>query len=174
MFRKETLNIDLLTLQDEPFEATYILKDEYFGSLEDATIRKGDVCVEVTVSKVASSEYNLAMKLAGTVVVPCDLCLDDMDQAVRIECSYVVKLGAEPSEDEEVIVVDENEGVLSIAWLIYETIVLAIPIKHVHAPGKCNAAMTQKLNELSATRSGDEEEGTGVDPRWAELEKLKH
>jgi uncharacterized metal-binding protein YceD (DUF177 family) len=50
--------------------------------------------------------------------------------------------------------------------------VLAIPIKHVHAPGKCNDAMTKKLEELSATRSGDED-AADTDPRWAMLEQLK-
>jgi uncharacterized metal-binding protein YceD (DUF177 family) len=50
---------------------------------------------------------------------------------------------------------------------------LAIPIKHVHAPGKCNSAMTQKLEELSgAVRSG-EEEAEAIDPRWEALLKLK-
>ena len=68
---------------------------------------------------------------------------------------------------------DENEGILDLAWLIYESIALAVPIKHVHAPGKCNAAMTEKLNELSATRSGDETESKAADPRWAKLAELK-
>ena len=59
-----------------------------------------------------------------------------------------------------------------MAWLIYEFIALDIPIKHVHAPGKCNAAMIKALEEHSATRSSDED-GAAVDPRWSELEKLK-
>ena len=84
-----------------------------------------------------------------------------------------MKLGIEDSEDDVVIVVDENEGILDLAWLIYESIALAVPIKHVHAPGKCNAAMTEKLNELSATRSGDETESKAADPRWAKLAELK-
>jgi uncharacterized metal-binding protein YceD (DUF177 family) len=51
---------------------------------------------------------------------------------------------------------------------------LAIPIKHVHAPGKCNSAMTQKLDELSgAVRSSEEEADAPIDPRWEALKKLK-
>ncbi len=56
---------------------------------------------------------------------------------------------------------------------IYEFIDLSVPIKHVHAPGKCNAVMTKKLQELSATRSSLEDGEEPVNPRWAELEKLK-
>ena len=33
--------------------------------------------------------------------------------------------------------------------------------------------MTEKLNELSATRSGDETESKAVDPRWAKLADFK-
>jgi uncharacterized metal-binding protein YceD (DUF177 family) len=86
----------------------------------------------------------------------------------------VAKLGPETNtEDDDVVIVDENEGILDTAWLIYEFIALAIPIKHVHAPGKCNSAMTQKLQELSgAVRSGEEDDKE-VDPRWEKLKNLK-
>ena len=173
MFRIDTLNIDLLALQEDSFEATFILRDENFQSLEGAEIKSGDVCSEVTLKRVDAAEFSLLLRIAGKVDVPCDRCLDDMAQPVKADATYSVKLGQEARVDEDVIVVDEKDGVLPIAWLIYETIALAIPIKHVHAPGKCNAAMTQKLEELSATRSGDEEAGDNMDPRWAELDKLK-
>ncbi|HEY9551581.1 MAG TPA: DUF177 domain-containing protein, partial [Prevotella sp.] len=48
------------------------------------------------------------------------------------------------------------------------------PIRHVHAPGKCNPAMMKLLQEHSAARSSEvEEEKTAIDPRWGELMKLK-
>ncbi|MDO4992446.1 MAG: DUF177 domain-containing protein, partial [Prevotellaceae bacterium] len=117
--------------------------------------------------------FVLNIKSEGFVIVTCDICLDDMEQSVVQQSQFIVKLGIENSEDDEVITVDENEGILDLAWLIYESIALSVPIKHVHAPGKCNAAMTEKLEELSATRSGDETESKAVDPRWAKLANLK-
>ncbi len=59
-----------------------------------------------------------------------------------------------------------------VAWYLYEFIALAIPIKHVHAPGKCNPAMVRALEEHSAARSGQEDEQP-MDPRWEALLKLK-
>ncbi len=59
-----------------------------------------------------------------------------------------------------------------VAWYLYEFIALAIPIKHVHAPGKCNPAMVRALEEYSAARSGEEDE-QAMDPRWEALLKLK-
>ena len=68
--------------------------------------------------------------------------------------------------------VAEDEGILDVTWLLYEFIALAIPIRHVHAPGKCNPAMIRALEEHSAARSG-QEDGVTVDPRWETLLKLK-
>ncbi|MGN0281373.1 MAG: DUF177 domain-containing protein, partial [Prevotella sp.] len=50
---------------------------------------------------------------------------------------------------------------------------LAIPIKHVHAPGKCNREMMKALEEHSANRSGAEGGEETIDPRWSGLLKLK-
>lgn len=169
----DTLNIDLLALQEDSFEATYILRDEYFNSLDNAEVKSGDVCSEVTLTRVSSTEFSLSLKIAGAVVVPCDRCLDEMAQPVKGEAEYTVRLGQATDVDGEVIMVDEKDGSLPLAWPIYETIALAIPIKHIHAPGKCNDAMTKKLNELSATRSGDEADKEAIDPRWSKLSELK-
>ena len=54
----------------------------------------------------------------------------------------------------DLVTVPENEGILDVSWFVYEFIVLALPIRHVHAPGKCNPAMIRALNEHSAARSG--------------------
>ena len=109
----------------------------------------------------------------GTVRIPCNLCLDDMDQPIDGEQRLTVKLGLQDGEDDDVVMVDENEGMLDLSWLIYETIALAIPIRHVHAPGKCNTAMLKALEEHSSDRSSDEESTEEVDPRWEKLKNLK-
>lgn len=122
MFRIEELNIDLSALQEDSFEATYVLRDEYFNSLDGASIRSGNVCSEISLTKAGSGEYSLALRIVGEVVVQCDRCLDDMMQYVKAESSYTVRLGNEPDPDGDVIMVAEKDGVLSLAWPIYETI----------------------------------------------------
>jgi uncharacterized metal-binding protein YceD (DUF177 family) len=84
-----------------------------------------------------------------------------------------VKFGEDYREEDDVIVIAEDEGILDVAWLIYEFIALAIPIKHVHAPGKCNPAMSKLLEEHSAARSGEQEGEKAIDPRWEKLRDLK-
>ena len=68
-----------------------------------------------------------------------------------------MKLGEEYSEEsDEIIIIPADEGELNIAWFLYEFIVLNIPIKHVHMPGKCNRLMTTKYRKHKAVSSSDD------------------
>jgi uncharacterized metal-binding protein YceD (DUF177 family) len=95
-----------------------------------------------------------------------------MDQPIEADLHLTVKLGSEYTEDDDLITVDENEGVLDTSWFIYESVALAVPIQHVHQLGGCNVAMSEKLQELSAARSSDAD-AQEIDPRWEALLKLK-
>ena len=168
----EFLKIDLKSLKEEETSLEFDLDDTYFEALDDAEVKKGSLHVSVSIRR-ATGFFELLFHTAGTVIIPCDRCLDDMDLPVETENRLVVKLGSEYSEEDDVIVVPENEGILDMSWLIYEFVALVIPIRHVHAPGKCNIAMTKTLEELSADRSSDEEPSHETDPRWEKLKNLK-
>ena len=85
----------------------------------------------------------------------------------------MAKFGEEYSEDDDIITVPEKEGMLDTSWLIYQFVELAVPLRHVHAPGKCNPAMMKILEEHSAARSGDGDDEKPVDSRWAALSQIK-
>ena len=150
-------------------------------------VRRGRVQAALEILRSAGI-FTLKGHLEGFVIVPCDLCLDDMEQPVATDCRFTIRFGEEDSEDDELLIVSEDNGILDLSWLLYEQIALAIPIKHVHAPGKCNVVMTEKLSELlpygnsddeewSAARSSDEDNDDGdnnIDPRWSALLKLKN
>ena len=172
MGNSEILKIDLKELKEGVSTLDFSLGDAYFDSLDEDEIKRGNICVSVDVKRT-ENYFELNIHTEGTVVIPCDICLDDMDQAIETDDRLIVKFGEEYSEDDDLITIDEREGTLDLAWFIYEFIALNIPAKHVHTPGKCNAAMIKVLEEHSATRSSGEDEETAVDPRWNGLEKLK-
>lgn len=171
MCSSELLKIDLKELKEGLTTLEFNLGDAWFSSLDEGEIKRGNVCVSVSVRRTENC-FELSFHTEGTVLIPCDICLDDMEQPINCDNRLVAKFGEEYSEDDDLITVAENEGILDTAWFIYEFIALNIPIKHVHAPGKCNAAMIKALQEHSATRSSDED-GEAIDPRWSGLEKLK-
>ena len=164
--------IDLKALTDQVATYEFKLDDAYFEAIEAPDIQKGNLSVALSIRRMAGS-FEFTFHIQGFVIVTCDLCLDEMQQPIDTENKLMEKFGEEYSDDDDLIVVPEREGVLDISWFIYEFIDLSVPIKHVHAPGKCNAVMTKKLQELSATRSSLEDGEEPVNPRWAGLEKLK-
>ena len=168
----ECLKVDLKGLKDDETSLVFDLDDTFFGALDEAEVKRGSLHVSVSIRK-ASGFFEFLIHAAGTVIIPCDRCLDDMEQPVEADVRQVVRLGSENSEDGDTLVVAEDEGILDLTWIIYESVALAIPIRHVHAPGKCNTAMTNVLEELSADRSSDEESDQAVDPRWEKLKNLK-
>ena len=167
----ECLKVDLKGLKDDEVSLVFDLDDIFFGAMDQAEVKKGSLHVSVSIRK-ASGFFELLIHEAGTVIIPCDRCLDDMEQPVDTDARLIVRLGDENSEDGDTIVVAEDEGILDLTWIIYESVALAIPIRHVHAPGKCNTAMTEVLEELSADRSSDEESDQAIDPRWEQLKTL--
>jgi len=174
MYSLDSFKIDLKGLYEAQNAFDFKLDDDYFATIDAGEVKGGDVEVRLVVSKSAERYYKLDFILSGAVTIPCDRCLDDMSQPIETEGHLVVKLGEEYSEDDDLVTVDENEGMLDTSWFIYEFIALAIPIKHVHAPGKCNHAMIELIEEHCATRSGEEVGEEAIDPRWRGLESIRN
>jgi len=168
----EQFKIDLKGLTAEVTTLDFDLDNAFFDALDETEVESGSLHVSLSIRK-ASGFFELLFHTVGTIDIVCDRCLDLMEQPIETDNRLVVKFGSTGSEDDDTVIVDENEGILDTSWFIYEFIALAIPIQHVHAPGKCNPAMTKALEELSADRSGDEESSQAIDPRWEKLKDLK-
>lgn len=178
--------IDLKGMQADSCKYEFLLDNLFFAHIDGPEVQKGKVNVELTVKKT-SRAFELSFQTEGIVWVPCDRCLDEMEQPVTSSDKLMVKFGHEYAEEgDNLIVIPEEEGEINVAWFMYEFIALAIPMKHVHAPGKCNKAVTSKLNKHLRTSGDDDAEesfGAGedivvedeaeeqIDPRWNELKK---
>ena len=163
-------------------EYQYQLDNQFFLDLDAPEVQKGQVNVLLKVRKT-SGVYQLDFQTEGKVMVICDRCLDEMEQLIETKDQLKVKLGVDFSEVDDIIVVPEEDGYINVAWFIYEFIALSIPMKHVHAPGKCNKDMLNKLSKHLRVSSDDVEDGFEIskedlnepqviDPRWNELKKI--
>jgi len=170
----------------------YLLDNQFFINIGGEDIQKGRVKVTLTVTK-HKGFFDFVFALSGVAIIPCDRCLDDMDFPIETTAHLIVKFGKDYSEEsDEIVVIPESEGVINLAWFLYEFIALAIPIKHIHAPGKCNKQMTTKLKKHSAKSEDDDNDSfdmdmgddiiitddddsneKDVDPRWDALKGLK-
>lgn len=174
MYSLDSLKIDLKGLVEDVTVFDFKLGDDYFAGLDGSEVKRGCVDVRLVVSKPTAKYYEMDFTVTGEVTIKCDRCLNDMQQPISTEGHLMAKLGEEYSEEDDIVTVDENEGMLDTSWFIYEFIALSIPLKHVHEPGKCDSAMIALLEQHSATRSSDGMDEQAVDPRWSGLEKLKN
>ena len=166
----KSLTIDLKALEQGVTKSEIELDDAFFAVADGAEVRKGKVIAELSIRKT-ENYFELSSHLSGVVIIPCTRCLDEMEQRIDTENVLTIKFGEEYSEEDDLVIVPEDEGILDITWFLYEYIALAIPIQHVHETGKCNVAMMKVLQEHSATRSSDGDEE--IDPRWEKLKDLK-
>ena len=170
------------------FMYEFVLDNLYFSHIDGPEVQKGKVNVELTVKKT-SRAFELSFQTDGVVWVPCDRCLDDMELPISSSDKLMVKFGHEYAEEgDNLIVIPEEEGEINVAWFMYEFVALSIPMKHVHAPGKCNKAVTSKLNKHLKTNANEDSDDTfdtggddivieeeveeQIDPRWNELKKI--
>ncbi len=165
----------------------FLLDNQFFMDLDEPEVQKGKLAVTLEVRK-AVDIFLLDFRTEGYIIVPCDRCLDEMELPILSTDHLKVRTGIALAEEDDMVVVPEEDGYINVAWFMYEFIVLNIPIKHVHAPGKCNKDMMSKLKEhlrtemdegdddeemlmLSETKESDEDSHK-TDPRWNELKKI--
>lgn len=177
--------IDLKNLTIGVHGYDYLLENGFFAGIEGDLVQKGKVRVHLTLRKSAMM-FELDFHLEGTAVVPCDRCLDDVELPINTDSRLVVKFGEEYAEEsDEVLIIPEDDGTIDLAWFLYEFVALAVPMKHVHAPGECNKEMYSELRKYRAVQAGEEDDFPDVsfdeddsgtrqpaDPRWDALKNL--
>ena len=185
--------LQLKSLSQGTHEFEYHLDKQLFVNMESADVRDADVNVGLVVT-YANDVYDLSFSVNGTVTVPCDRCLDDLVIDIDTHYGTKVKYGDDYREDaDDLIEIPESDSYLNVAYMIYDTVSLAIPIKHVHPMGKCNRAMSSLLKKHRARTPDDpdaelEEElmdemdsmpddtsssqQQSTDPRWDKLKEL--
>ena len=153
--------IDFREFGDGETTLSWTLDDHFFSALDEQEIEHGQLQATLRVKKKAAG-FLLVIHATGIIEIPCDRCLAPMTQPIE--------------DDGERITVPEDRPVLDIAWNLYETIALAIPIAHVHPEGECMEDVSQYLVTDDEPGSDDGESATSTpqptDSRWDALKGL--
>lgn len=177
MGRFDKFRIDLKGMKQPSLQMEYNLDNVFFGDIDGQEFQKGNVDAVVNVRN-NRGVFDFTFSVSGTVVVPCDRCLDEMEVDVEAENCLRVKLGEEYADEGDLVVIPESEGEINLAWYLYEFIALALPTKRIHAPGKCNIDMSNKLKSHSCQAADDAFDADGhtereTDPRWDGLKNIQ-
>ncbi len=159
--------IDLKALTDEGESRNWEVDDNFFATVGSTDIKKGSVRVNVRARRVSQSEYELELETKGEVEVTCDRCLGPLMQPVSGRDTLRVRIGLADSDDGELITTGP-EGVVDVAWHVYETIALSLPLRHVHASGECGGETARLLDQYEANQEQE------TDPRWDALKGMTY
>lgn len=161
-------------------EFDYKLDKQFFANMEYADVRDADIDVHLIVD-YHNDIYRLDFTLTGNVTLLCDRCLDDLVLPIDTKYTINVEYGEDYNDDsDDLLIIPESDNYLNVAYMLYDTVVLVIPIKHVHPLGKCNRAMSALLKKHRAQGEDaelEEELMEGIedatpDPRWDALKGL--
>lgn len=113
------------------------------------------------------------IKIKGLVELVCDITNENFDYPIENEIKILVNFGEEYDDsNEEVITIPTSDHAFNIAHLIYENVMLSIPMKKV-SPNISDEDLNI-LNQFSPKEVEEiEEEEHESDPRWDALRKLK-
>lgn len=168
-FKDYKIKFQGLSLGEHSFD--YQLNNEFFKLFDYSDFDEADLKAAVLLRK-KSNGLEMKIDVKGTVTVPCDLTTELYEQPIDGGSSIMVKFGDEYDDsNEEVLILPHGEHELNVAQYLYETSVLAVPLKRV-SPGaeesEAGKKIIEKLESLS-TKAKDEQSS---DPRWDKLKNL--
>lgn len=104
---------------------------EFFEAFGNPDILDAELRVTALVSNHGLT-LGVKAALAGSVTVPCDRCLDDLQLPVEVsfEESYA------PAGNE-----------LDLSQDVYDYVVTSLPMQRVHPEGECNSETTKYLSK---------------------------
>lgn len=152
--------VELASLAEGNYTLEFDCDTEFFKNMEKPEILNSDVKVTLNL-KHKGDIYDCTFTCKGLLSIPCDRCLDPMEHEVDTQYHLQVRYGDDyEDESDELLVIPYSDTNLNVAYMLADTILLTIPLRHVHALGKCNRAMAAVLNRHS---SSDEEDTNDLD-----------
>jgi len=121
---------------------------------EDIT---GDVAVHLELNHKNDS-YQCKFTFSGRVEIPCDRCLAPMEYPISTEYDITIRYADDYQETDDVIVIPDSMRDFDISQILRDTILLELPLRRVHADGKCDSEMEQILRRHEAKETDAEKE----------------
>ena len=150
--------VELASLREGHYEQDFVCDTQFFKNMENTDVLNSDVAVHLDLTN-KNGLYDLAFTCKGKLQIPCDRCLDPIDHEVDTTYHITVEYGDSYNDaSDDLLIIPNSDTYLNVAYMLYDTILLTIPLRHVHPLGKCNRAMAAALNKHKARGAEDDEE----------------
>ncbi|MFL1572306.1 DUF177 domain-containing protein [Riemerella anatipestifer] len=153
--------------------------DKEFFSLFNADVdfSESKILVDVLLEK-HTTFLECWVKVSGEVTLICDISGNDFPYEIENELKVLVKFGEEYDDsNEEVITILSSDYHFNVAQLVYEAVILSIPMKKVSPEVEGNEeyeALLERYSPKVLDELEEEKSDEDIDPRWQALSKLKN
>ena len=156
--------VNLASMTEGHHEQDFVCDTQFFRNLEHDEIIKSDVSAHLDTIR-RGDVYDLTFTIRGEIEIPCDRCLDPMPHEVDTVYRLKVQYGEDYDDGtDNLLTIPYSDTCLNVAYILADTILLTIPLRHVHPAGKCNRQMAAVLHRHSgAGEDTDMDETFGDD-----------
>lgn len=137
--------VQLAALPQGTFEQDFVCDTDFFKSMESIDILSGNVEVHLEITH-KNGVYDCSFEIDGEIDIACDRCLEPMKHIVEADYNMIVKYGPEYDDSsDEVLIIPQEQTTMDFSEIILDTILLTIPIRHIHPEGECDSEMAAKF-----------------------------
>jgi uncharacterized metal-binding protein YceD (DUF177 family) len=173
MNEMKTFTIPFIGLKEGKHQFEYQIDKKFFDAFQYDEFNEVTVKVDLSFTKKPTM-LELMFEVKGTVNIACDISNEIYDQPISSSFNLIVKFGEEFNDDhDEILVIPHSEFEINIAQYIYESIILAVPLKRIHPnvlDGTMKSEIIEKLREIEV----QEIKQVNIDPRWDKLKDFKN
>ncbi|MCW3160307.1 YceD family protein [Chryseobacterium oryctis] len=172
MDKLRNYDISFSGLKTGKHEFKFEIDKEFFQLFDtEQEFTNPKITVDVLLDK-HTTFLEFKIKTHGMVELVCDITNENFNHSIENQIKVLVKFGEEYDDSEEdVITIPTNDHAFNIAQLIYENVVLSIPMKKL-SPNVSDEDL-EILDKFSPKETEEEEEHE-TDPRWDALKNLKN
>ena len=148
------------------------LDGAFFKEFEPSGLVEANICAETELDRF-DEMMHFDVRVTGTVKTACDRCDAPMSVPVDHHTRYVIKFGASTHKtDDDILVLGPAEHLLDAREFLYESTILAMPLRQVHENIEdCDQEVVRWLTG-SVDDAPSEVHKEEIDPRWAALKGL--
>ena len=157
-------------LKNGKHEFKFEVEQSFFDLFEtEQEFTNAHINVDVALEK-HTTFLDLEVTISGKVDLICDITAEEFSHPINNSIKILVKFGEEYDDsNEEIITIPHGDSAFNIAQIIYEAVILSIPMKKISP--NVNDEDIELIEKFSPKIEENKEHE--VDPRWEALKKLK-
>jgi uncharacterized metal-binding protein YceD (DUF177 family) len=169
--KTNTYLIEFNKLQHGLNDYEFDINDEFLSEFEFSTIKTAEIKAITSVTK-SENILEFEIHLEGNALVPCDICLSEINLPIDEYFDFKIKMSEENNfDDPEIIYLNRNEISYDLKQFLYESVLLSLPnVKNcdeIEEPKPCDQTVLNKIQSKIESTDNESE-----DPRWEKLKDI--